>query len=93
MKTTKIENLLTRPHSASHKRDAQGFSRKHQLNKTHDKYSIGDKITFWAGYNDDIRYMSEIIGIGEDGEIYVIWDCFWSPIRDDARRSIQLLSN
>ncbi len=89
---TKIENLLTRPHFASHKRDARSYSQEHQLNKAHEKYSIGDKITFWAGYNNDIRYMSEIIGIDTNGEIYVIWDCYWSPIRDDARRSIELVA-
>ena len=88
-----IENLLIRPHVRSERRDALQFSKKHQLNKKHPKYSIGDKITFWAGYNNDIRYMSEIFGVDSDGEIYVIWECFWSPIRDDDRRKIELVSN
>ena len=86
----KVENLLIRPHANSHKRDALQFSKKHQLDKSHEKYSVGDKITFWAGYHDDIRYLSEIIGIDENGDIYVVWECFWSPIRDDNRRSIKV---
>lgn len=49
----------------------------------------GDVITFYAGYNSDILYKSMITGFDKDGDIYVLWDCFWSPIRlNDPNRKI-----
>lgn len=57
---------------------------------THPKFKVGQAITFWGGYNNDILFKSVITGFDNDGEIYVLWDCFWSPIRDDDKRKIQL---
>ena len=87
-----VTNLLTKPHVEAQKKEAKAFTQKHQLTRPHERLSVGDKITFWAGYNTDIRYMSEIAGIDKNGDIYVIWDCFWSPIRDDNRREIKLVA-
>ncbi len=56
----------------------------------HPKFKVGQVILFWGGYNNDIRYRSEIIGFNEDGEIYVMWDCYWFPIRDEESREIEL---
>lgn len=50
----------------------------------------GDIITFYAGYNKDILYKSVITGFDNDGDIYVLWDCYWSPIRlNDVNRKIK----
>lgn len=50
----------------------------------------GDVITFYAGYNSDILYKSMITGFDQDGDIYVLWDCYWSPIRlNDVNRKIK----
>lgn len=49
---------------------------------------INDVISFWGGYNNDIRYTSKILGFSEDG-IYVLWDCYWFQIRDDDIRQIK----
>ncbi len=40
----------------------------------------GDNIEFWGGYNNDIRYTSEILGFDENGKAYVNWDCYWFPM-------------
>jgi len=47
----------------------------------------GDVLEFYGGYNNDIRFRAEVAGvIGED--VYLIWDCYWSPIKDDNKRKI-----
>ena len=53
----------------------------------------GDIITFFAGYNKDILYKSVITGFNNDGDIYVLWDCYWAPIRlNDVNRKIKKVS-
>ena len=58
---------------------------EHNLRKnptnTYMGIKIGDTIEFNGGYNNDIRYTSTVIGIDDDGNFYVIWDCYWLPIR------------
>jgi len=54
-------------------------------------YNIGDIIEITAGYNDDIRYTVEILGFDGDGEIYLLWDSFWAPIKNNDVRSIKLI--
>jgi len=85
-------NLLEEHDSRSTRRETEAYCKKNSLNKTHQRLSIGDKITFWAGYNGDIQYLSEIAGIDENGDIHVIWDCYWSPIRDEAKRDIKIVN-
>lgn len=41
---------------------------------------VGDVISFMAGYNDDIKYISEILGFSSDGRAFMLWDCYWSNI-------------
>lgn len=54
------------------------------------EFKKGDIITFFAGYNKDILYKSIITGFDQDGDIYVLWDCYWSPIRlNDHNRKIK----
>ena len=83
-------NLLTKRFAKAYKADALRYAKKHQLDKAHDRFAVGDKITFWAGYNGDIRYLSEITGIDENGDIFVVWDCFWFPIQDNDKRKIEI---
>lgn len=54
------------------------------------EFKKGDIITFYAGYNKDILYKSVITGFDNDGDIYVLWDCYWAPIRlNDVNRKIK----
>jgi hypothetical protein len=48
----------------------------------------GDVIEFTGGYNNDIRYTTEVLGFDKDDEIYLLWDSFWYPIRKEESRSI-----
>ena len=57
------------------------------------KYSVGDIIEFTSGYNDDIRYTTEILGFDSDNEIYLLWDAYWAPIKDNEIRDIKIVSN
>ena len=41
----------------------------------------GDKIQFYSGYNDDILYISQIIGFDKYGDAYIIWDCYWYTLK------------
>ena len=54
-------------------------------------FNIGDIIEITAGYNSDIRYTVEILGFDGDGDIYLLWDSFWAPIKNEDVRSIKLI--
>lgn len=54
---------------------------------------VNDLISFWGGFHNNFRYTSKIYGFDEDGDIYVIWDCYWFPLKDDNERQIEHLSN
>ena len=41
---------------------------------------VGDTISFIGGYNSDIEYITKIIRMGNEAEVYVAWDCYWLPI-------------
>lgn len=81
-----MENLIDR-----HQDDEQIKEGIQALNllQEHPKFKIGEIISFWGGYNNDIRYKSFITGFGKDGEIYVLWDCYWFPIKDEPKRKIK----
>ena len=40
----------------------------------------GDRIEFWGGYDNNIRYRSTILGFNNEGRAYVNWDCYWFPV-------------
>lgn len=61
-------------------------TKKHYLN---DKFKVGDKILFIAGYYNHLEFKSEILGFDDDGGIYVLWDCYWFPIFDNEIRNIR----
>lgn len=50
-----------------------------------DKYnlSVGDIILFKNGF--DIEMITEVLGFDSDGDCYLLWDCYWSPIRLNER--------
>lgn len=56
-------------------------------NTTHTRFSVGEKIEFFTGYNDDIRASATIKAINGN-DIYVYNDCYWFPIQDDNKRKI-----
>jgi len=60
------------------------------LSKSHKKFNEGDVIDFWAGFSDHIRYRAEIIGF-EGDDIYLMWDSYWAPIKDDKIREIEVV--
>lgn len=66
------------------------------LSSEHPIFKIGDVIQFWTGYYNDILVKSKIIGFGKsNGEqetndnIFIFWDCWWSPIKNDSNRNIK----
>ena len=70
----------------------QGFEKiKKGKKAAHGRFKAGDIVEFTAGYYDHIRYTSEILGFDADGDIYILWECYWSPIRDEPARNIVLV--
>ena len=64
--------------------------KKLSLLNTNGKYNAGDIITFYGGYTGDILFKSKITGFDKEGDIYVLWDCYWAPIRlNDVNRKIK----
>lgn len=64
---------------------------KHKIKgfaETDGTLSVGDVIEFFGGFNNDIRYSTEIIGFSHEGEIYLLWDCYWYPIKNEEKRNI-----
>lgn len=79
-----------------HKNDQILLDKIKDQNKTasHPIFKVGDVISFYGGYNNDIKYISKITGFDEDGDIYLLWDCFWFPIRNtDPNRKIKIINN
>lgn len=70
---------------AEYKSKIKGFA------ESNGDLNIGDIIEFTSGMNNDIRYTTEILGFDGDGDIYLLWDCFWFPIRKEDTRSIKVI--
>ena len=63
-----------------------------ELISEHPKFKVGQVIKFISGYNLDIKSTTKIIGFDKEGQIFVLWDCYWSPIRDeDPNRKIKII--
>ena len=67
-----------------------------KLSTEHPIFKIGDIIQFWTGYYNDILVKSKIIGFGKSNSeqetndnIFIFWDCWWSPIKNDSNRDIK----
>jgi len=90
-----MDNLLEKPNVEGIRRDFRTHRLKHKDFTDKNEAAglkTGDIISFYAGYNGDILYSSEILGFDRDGDIYVVWDCYWFPIRpNDTSRQIKVL--
>tara|TARA_R110000868_G_C10882398_1_gene763056 strand:+ start:435 stop:695 length:261 start_codon:yes stop_codon:yes gene_type:complete len=84
-----MEDLISK-----HKDNLTIFRGIEKLNliKTHPKFNIGDIITFYGGYNEDILYKTKILGFDINEDIYVLWDCYWFPIKDELKRNINIIT-
>lgn len=71
---------------------AINYCKKYQGAPNETRFKVGDKITFYTGYNDDILASATIKGINQH-DIYVYSDCYWFPIQDDERRKIKIINN
>ena len=83
-----IWDLLKSKYAADHRLEAVKLAEQHKDAENKTRFEVGDIITFWSGYNNDIRVRSEIMSINGDN-IYVLWDCYWFPIRDDEVREVE----
>lgn len=79
-----VSNLLEKDSIKTCRRDCERYAKKHALNTARK----GEIVQFWAGYSDDIRMQTEVIGT-DGGDIHLLWDCWWFPIRDEKRRDIK----
>ena len=66
----------------------EGFKDSHSVLNI----SIGDYIEFNGGYNNDIRYTAEILGFDKDNDIYILWESYWYPIKNDNKRNIKVVN-
>lgn len=59
---------------------AKTFLSTQRISETNAEFELvqGDWIVFKNGY--DLEFVSEILGFDEDGNAYVLWDCFWTPV-------------
>jgi hypothetical protein len=71
--------------------DVRDFLKRAKLLSAFGPYKKGDVIEFWGGYNDDIRFRAKITGFNKDGDIYLEWDSYWFPIRDEKKRGIKII--
>lgn len=53
--------------------------------------SVGDIILFKNGF--DIEMITEVLGFDSDGDCYLLWDCYWAPIRLGERFIKKLVEN
>lgn len=68
----------------------KGIEKLNLLND-HPKFKKGDIISFFAGYDCNMLMKSKITGFDKDGGIYVLWDCYWFPIKNNKERNIKLI--
>lgn len=58
---------------------------------TKEELKVGQTIAINFGYNNDIRGEFKITAI-EGDDIYLDWDCYWFPIKNDERRNVEIVS-
>ena len=69
-------------------KDCHEFMRTNGYDKgKHDKFTVGQQIEFFTGYNDDIRAKATIKGI-DGNDLYIYEDCYWFPIQDNEKTKI-----
>jgi hypothetical protein len=42
--------------------------------------SVGDKVNVISGHNNQLRYITEVLGFDAQGKAYMLWDCYWFGI-------------
>ena len=89
-------NLLEKYDEDRQKKYTEAFeqykSKLTSFKESHKYLNVGDTIEFISGYNLDIIYTTKILGFDSEDNIYVLWDCYWSPIRlSDFNRKINLI--
>lgn len=62
-----------------------------QINPHNQNFKVGDMVEFISGYNMDILYTTKIVGFDLSGFIYILWDCYWFPIKDIEYRKIKVI--
>ena len=82
---------LTKKYNKEAIQEWKKWNLKNNHNTSHKKFKIGDKIFFISGNYNNIKYKSEILGINKD-EIYILWDCYWSPIKDNKETNIVIIN-
>ncbi len=61
---------------------ALAYKQKKCLSETNESgLKSGDIIHIISGYHSDMIYKIEIIGFDQDGDIYLLWDCYWFPVK------------
>jgi len=83
-------NLLEKYSDERKQEYRQSFLNKVKSIDTHPKFKVGQIISFIAGYHNNIRYTTEIIGFNKEGGLYLLWDCYWFPVRDEPIREIKI---
>jgi hypothetical protein len=82
-----VWELDERPDFRSRERDVF-FKKNGYYKDTNPDFKIGETITFWTGYNNDIRAKATIKAVnGKD--IYVYNDSYWYPIQNIKERAIK----
>jgi len=81
LEKSKIYNAEYEQKFELYKQKIKGFT---NINKEFN-LKTGDIIKFISGHNDDIIYISKILGFDSDGEAYMLWDCYWFPINLNKR--------
>lgn len=78
-----MENLIERYKDSTIKEQFARFITTMKGSKdTNEEIGLktGDVVSFWGGYNGDIRFVSEILGFNSNGDAYMFWDCYWFGI-------------
>lgn len=87
-----MEDLIKRYQGNTELLDKISKYSNEKLTSLHPKYEVGQIISFIGGYDSDINYITTIIGF-DDEYIFVYWDCYWFPIRDEEKRNIKILTD
>ena len=71
---------------AEYREMTKEYMERRKYNATENKEAgvkVGDLVTFMGGYNSDIIYTTEVLGFDEDGDLIVLWDCYWFAVKPE----------
>lgn len=78
-----VINLLEKYKNSNFEQEFEVYKQKIKgFTNVNEKFNLktGDIIKFISGENQDMIYISKILGFDSDGEAYILWDCYWFPI-------------